>query len=289
MAGKVKKSEKAKGKSKGKPRKAARPLTPEQILEKAAVILREMEARNASEFQALTLLEQLDEIEDPAQARDIAQKALALDPRSVVAWMELAMACDSAEEALPNCERAFEIITEDLRGSGITFEEDGALTGRLEAALYARPRKLLADCLAELGRGEEAMAHYAELLRLDPSDVGGARYPVAAGMLAAGEHDLLGELCEAFESDDSGMWLFTRALLEFRVAGDSAATRKALKRARAANPQILGLLVDEDADLPEDWELEADADDYLEALQYAEDFGGAWTETPGALHWLTAQ
>jgi tetratricopeptide (TPR) repeat protein len=283
MAGKVKKSGKAKTKGKGK---SARPMTAEQILAKTAEVLAEMEERNAPEFRALTLLEQLDETEDPFEKQAIAQQALEVDPRNVVAWMELAMACDSAEEALPHCERAFEIITEDFRAAGIPVEEDGALTGRPEALLYTRPRMLLADCLAELGRGAEALAHYADLLRLDPSDVGEARYLVAAAMLAGGEHELLGELLEAFESDRSGIWLFTRALLEFRVAGDSGAARKALKRARTANPHIAKLLIDEDADLPEDWELEEDSDDYLDALHYAEAFGGAWATTPGALQWL---
>ena len=289
MAGKTKKTEKAKGKAKGNSGKAAVPPAVEEMVEKGSKLMQELEARNDPEFQALALLEDLAELDNPAEIRGVARKALALDPRCVVAWMELAMASDSAEEALPHSERAFAIVVEDFREAGLPVEEDGALTARLEGMLYARARMLLADCLEELGRGEESMAHRADLLRLDPSDEAGARYPVAAGMLAAGEHELLGELFEAFEADDSGLWLFTKALQEFRIAGDSGAARKALKRAKDANPHIIALLIDEDAELPEDWEREDDSGDYLEAVQYADDFGGAWTATPGALRWLAAK
>jgi len=54
-----------------------------------------------------------------------------------------------------------------------------------------RARAALAQCLWSLGKHEEAIGHYRELLRLNPSDNQGMRYLLAASLLELGKIDAL--------------------------------------------------------------------------------------------------
>ena len=61
------------------------------------------------------------------------------------------------------------------------FKEDvGHFWGLLETRPYMRARAGLAACLWQLGEREEAVAHYRDMLRLNPNDNQGIRYTLSA-------------------------------------------------------------------------------------------------------------
>ena len=80
-------------------------------------------------------------------------------------------------------------------------------------------------------------------------------------------------------------WVYSRALLDFRQKGDSAAARKALSRARSTNPHVPAYLLGE-AELPPTLPEYHGFGDENEAILYVADHQPAWLIVPGALGWL---
>jgi tetratricopeptide (TPR) repeat protein len=255
-------------------------------IEQAIQSWEQLEREGAPETKALELLDEAELADDPKERQRLVQESLRIHPDSPGAYMFLAQECDNAEAALPHCLRAVEIAEKGLRDAGIDLSEDYALTDEAGALLYLRARKLLAECLIALGRTEEGLGHFVDMIRLDEHDNVLARHPLALAMQASGRHDLLKQLLKRYNWDRTGMWLFSKALLEYRQKGDCWASQKSLKRAITKNPQIAELLADPDAEPFDGTEAYPFGSDYFEAALYCTDFGDDWAATPGAIEWL---
>lgn len=95
-----------------------------------------------------------------------------------------------------------------------------------------------ARCLEELGQVGEAIGHYRELLRPNPSDNQGVRYVLLPALLAASRDDEAGALLGQFEDDISAAWKYGWALWTFRREGDSKLARARLREALRANRRV---------------------------------------------------
>lgn len=107
----------------------------------------------------------------------------------------------------------------------------GEFWGHLETRPYMRARLGLAQALRDLGRDDEAVAHYRELLELNPGDNQGVRYLLLATLLQRGMNDEAGALLSEHQDDLQALWPYGRLLWEFRVGGDTARTREAFDAA----------------------------------------------------------
>jgi tetratricopeptide (TPR) repeat protein len=216
----------------------------------------------------------------------LARKALGISPLCADAYVLL------AEEAARSIEEARDYYAKGVEAGELALgprgfkEYAGHFWGFLETRPYMRARAGLAGTLVRLGDIDGALAHYRDMLKLNPNDNQGIRYALAGCLLRQGDDSALKELLAAHE-DGSAFWLYTRALVAFRESGDSDEQVAALVReAWSANEHVPAILAGTKPPVISD-------DDYVnmggpdEATYYVTECGPAWHRTPGAVAWLT--
>lgn len=213
----------------------------------------------------------------------LARQALALWPDCAEACIILAEHAPTPEGALPLYERA---VQAGRRALGPEFESfAGRFWDHLSARPYMRARLDLAHTLERLGRGDEAIAHFQDLLRLNERDNQGVRDLLVPRLLVRGRLSDAADILEKYADDAGAMLAYCKALHAFQTGGDDEPARKALAAALARNrfvPQFLAKPVD---DVVEEYGLGSEE----EAILGAREMGEAWRCTPGALEWLDAQ
>lgn len=235
----------------------------------------------------------LDQAEDLAfQAGDahgrrrsqLARKALALSRDCTDAWLILAEEAIDPERA---CELQAEAVAAAERGLGPTvFErEAGHFWGLLKTRPYMRARLALAESLRVLGRRGEAITHYLELLRLNPSDNQGVRESALVALLLERRDGEAAALLERYPDDPFAGWLYGRALLAYRRDGDSPTARATLGVALGANRRVARYLKGA-TPLPEEIPDSYAYGSQEEAVIAADLLKEAWRDTPGAVAWL---
>ena len=149
-----------------------------------------------------------------------------------------------------------------------------------------RARAGVANVLEALGRCEEAMAHYRELLRLNPNDNQGVRFSLLSLYLQESRDKEARDLLKAYPDDKSmATGSYAQALLSYRKEGDSATARRHLKKALETNRHVPGYLLGEEEFppiIPPSYSLGS----IDEAVLCADNMLEAWEEPPEALEWL---
>jgi tetratricopeptide (TPR) repeat protein len=169
------------------------------------------------------------------------------------------------------------------------FKEDaGHFWGILETRPYMRARKGLADCLYDVGRYEEAIEHFKELLRLNPNDNQGNRDVLAACYLLASRNSEALELLNNYPEGITANWNYTHALVKFRLHGISKEASEALQVAVANNPHVPKYLRGLKR-MPRDTPSHYGIGSIEEAVIYTELYSKCWKSTPKALDWLASQ
>jgi tetratricopeptide (TPR) repeat protein len=170
-------------------------------------------------------------------------------------------------------------------GPRVFEQEAGNFWGLIETRPYMRARFGLAQVLEQLGRRDEAMDHYRELLRLNPNDNQGVRDLLLPVLLISGRDDEAAALLERYGEDATAVWRYGHALVTFRREGDSAAARdrrrEALRANRRAAKYLDGAAALPDQD-PETYAFGSEEEAVIAARTLAE----AWRATPGAPAWL---
>jgi tetratricopeptide (TPR) repeat protein len=218
----------------------------------------------------------------------LAKKALTLSPLCADAYVLLAEEeAQSAKAAREYYQRGVEAGELALGPEG--FEDyAGQFWGFLETRPYMRARTGLAAALARLGDVDGAIAHYRDMLRLNPNDNQGIRYVLAGYLLGRGDDAALKALLEQYQEDSSAYWLYTQTLVAYQDGGpdDAQATRLA-SDAWASNEHVPALLSGMKTAKPsQDGYITLGGED--EAASYVEECGAAWRNTPGAIDWLRA-
>jgi hypothetical protein len=106
----------------------------------------------------------------------------------------------------------------------------------------SQPSPRRASVRTELGRHDEALAHYRALLELNPGDNQGVRYLLLATLLQLGLNDDAGVLLSEHEDNRQALWPYGRLLWRFRVNGPTVRTRTAFD-AILANPCVVSYLL----------------------------------------------
>jgi tetratricopeptide (TPR) repeat protein len=168
------------------------------------------------------------------------------------------------------------------------FEEDaGMFWGILETRPYMRARLGLAQAVWASGEHEEAIAHLQDMLRLNPGDNQGVRYLLLDWLLERDASAPVQELLDAYADDASAVWMYGRALHEFRRQGDTPETRRLLGEARTWNPHVPTYLTGKKR-LPRRLPGLIGMGDVSEAVAYAAEHLDVWRATPGAITWLSS-
>ena len=228
--------------------------------------------------------------EAPTRQRAVAlaKKALTISADCADAYNLLAeQSAESLEEVLALYRKGVE-AGERALGKKAFKEDVGYFWGLLETRPYMRARAGLAQSLWEAGQREEAVEHYWDLLRLNPNDNQGIRDLLMACLIELGRDKEAEKLFEQFEEDGMAVWLYSRALLDFREYGDSPAAGKSLKAGLDENKHVLSYLLGRKK-MPRTLPGHYGFGDDNEAVLYAHGNRAAWKGTPGALKWLAAR
>lgn len=214
----------------------------------------------------------------------LAHQALEISPDCADAYVLL------AEETAKNIVEALKLyqlgVEAGERALGAKAFDDyvGHFWGILETRPYMRARVGLAQCLWGLGKHEEAIGHYRDMLRLNPGDNQGIRYLLAACLLEKGEVDDLQELLGKYD-EPTAAWLYTGALVTFLRQGDSLESRRCLREAIECNRHVIPYLLGE-KNLPKQLPQYMSFGDKSEAIIYAAEFGLGWFKAKDAVSWL---
>jgi len=222
---------------------------------------------------------------DPGRRIILAHEALEISADCADAYVLL------AEEEADTLGRALEYYQQGVaageRALGKAYFEENAgdFWGLLETRPYMRALQGLADALWRLGRREESLVHYREMLRLNPGDNQGIRYTLLHAWLALNRDDEARALLDQYAEDGTAEWLYSRALLAFRAEGASQPARAALQAAVEQNPHVPLFLTGRKR-IPGRLPPYVGWGDENEATVYAAAYLADWRRTPGAVDWL---
>jgi tetratricopeptide (TPR) repeat protein len=161
----------------------------------------------------------------------------------------------------------------------------GHFWGVFETRPYMRARASLASCLWERGERGEAIAHYQEMLYLNPGDNQGLRYILQQCLFEEGLETELEQLLADYGDDASASWLYTRALFWFHKEGANKRALTRLKEALKFNPYVPDYLLGAKR-LPRVLPEYMSFGDETEAAHYATEASHLWLQEKGAVDWL---
>jgi tetratricopeptide (TPR) repeat protein len=219
---------------------------------------------------------------------EMARHALEISADCADAYVMLAIeTARNSEEAIELYEKGI-AAGERALGSHCFEENAGHFWGILVTRPYMRARQGLAQCLYNMGRYDEAIAHLKEMLRLNPNDNQGNRDLLAAAFLAVGADSEALELLNRYAEDITANLNYTNALVQFRLHGKSSVAEDTLKVALAKNPHVPAYLRGLKR-MPRNRPSHYGIGSIEEAVLYTEVFSKYWKSTPGALDWLASQ
>ncbi len=228
-----------------------------------------------------------DACDEPSREKrvEMARRALNIDPDCADAYALLA---SEKEATLAERKALYEkglSAAEQTIGPEALRENMGHFWGSLETRPYMRNRLGLAECLWFLGARDEAIGHLREMLRLNPGDNQGVRYPLLSHLLELGRDRDARDLIDRFDRDIAAPWLYGKALLKFMREGSNDKTDARLGRAIEYNPFVppfvLGMVR-----MAKRLEPDSRIGDVYEAEEYASYSLKAWRRVPGALEWM---
>jgi tetratricopeptide (TPR) repeat protein len=216
----------------------------------------------------------------------LAEEALALYPNLPDAYLILAdEKATNIEQALDYLKKAVEAGEKDL-GEAFFKENEGHFWGMTETRGYMRAKANLAEVLWGLGKQEEALIHYEQCLKLNPSDNQGLRYTLLSWLLELGRLDEVESIFKRYKDDGGAMWEYSKALFNFRKhGGESLKAKRQLEKAISVNGFVPGYLLGKKR-MPEFIPDSYSPESPEEATIYADDAYEAWDATPGSLDWL---
>jgi tetratricopeptide (TPR) repeat protein len=226
------------------------------------------------------------EVMDPIERVEIAEEALTISPLCADAWVMLAE--DAAETLEQEIEFYLKAVEAGERALGEEFFETeiGAFWGIAETRPYMRARAGLAHCLWDQGEHDAAIAHYDELLLLNPADNQGIRFLLVTSLVLLGRHEAALKVMDANPEDEySAVWAYSRALIGFRDDGDDDKTRSLRAFALRVNRFVPDYLsgASRMPKFPPDY---VNPGDKTEAVSYVYDNRQAWQDATGSIDWL---
>lgn len=170
-------------------------------------------------------------------------------------------------------------------GTRMFTENRGHFWGILETRPYMRARGGLAKTLWKMGRRQETIDHYWEMLRLNEHDNQGIRYVLAVCLLDDERNEELEKLLSLNAGDGMAMLVYARALLAFRREGASPRATRYLQQAIENNPYTPAYILGEKR-IPRKQPPTIGWGDETEAAYVASEVKHIWRREGGAISWL---
>jgi tetratricopeptide (TPR) repeat protein len=222
---------------------------------------------------------------DEEEALVLADKALALDPECVDALTIRAfVASEDAGELIAALEHAA-TCGETRLGEEFFAEFMGDFWPMVEARPYLRTIKQLAEVLWNVGRRFDAIAHYENLLDLDPSDHMGNSTLLLGYYLDMGEVQRAWDLLEEYDDEIGAIYCWAWVLL-FLMTGDEEGAGDALDHAIDQNPYVAPWLLGMADESPDDLPAYVVPGSEDEARLCTQILGEAWERSGEAQWWL---
>jgi tetratricopeptide (TPR) repeat protein len=225
------------------------------------------------------------EVQGPKRYK-LAEEAINLDPNCVDAYVILVENSKSMQEALMLSEKAMKIGEKKL-GKAFFVENKGHFWGLIETRPYMRAKSQYAEALYQLGKINEAIRQYEEILVLNPNDNLGGRYMLFVLYLDKGELSKAEKLLNQYD-EESAHGLYNKLLLELLKNGFSAKAAKMLKAAKKQNPFVIPLLTGKKR-LPKHMPEYHGWGDENEAVIYVDVHHHFWKKLEGLQEWLKKQ
>jgi tetratricopeptide (TPR) repeat protein len=251
--------------------------------EEALVAQRAESLREDPREMAQELAFQAYESGEPEQARTLVDEALGLDPACLDALtVQAFLDSDDAGELVAVLENAL-TVGEKALGEEFFAEYMGDFWPMVEARPYMRTVKQLAEVLWTVGRRFDAVAHYENLIDLDPADHMGNAVLLLGYYLSMGEVQRSWDLLEEFDNQENTVCAWAWILL-FLLTGDEDAALDGLTHAMELNPYVaplmLGLSEGADAEVPAYFTVGSE-----EEAQYTMQIMGEPWDRAGDAHW----
>ena len=227
----------------------------------------------------------IDAYEQPiSKGKKLVKQALELDPDNADAYNYLASIEKDLEKAIRMYERAINAGEKSL-GKKFFKEEKGHFWGILETRPYMRAKAGLADCWCAKKEVDRAIEIYEEILELNPGDNQGIRYLLSTLLLDKDDLTKFELFIEKNEDEDSAVWNYNNALLNFIKSGQSAVSKKKLLKAYNSNEFVIDYMLG-NKKLPNELPQYIGRGDENEAISYVYETWSIWKKTEGALDWL---
>lgn len=222
----------------------------------------------------------------PAQAGKAARKALELDPECIVAFELLADREVNVSVAIAFFQRGMAIGAKHFMGE-YREQNEGHFWGLTETRPFMRCLERFADLMFWTGHLTEASVIWEDLLKLNPMDNQGVRYPYAALLAATGDTERYNALEKEFGDDASAAAAYNKALFRFATMGPGPQATKALQAAVKNNSHVAPILLAAvpPLEMPYGYMLGSPE----EALSYCHYAYALWNGCPGAADWLRGQ
>jgi tetratricopeptide (TPR) repeat protein len=221
---------------------------------------------------------------DRGKRLSLARQALQISPYCADAYNLLAAESDDLKEQIGFYQKAVEAGKASL-GEACFKEDVGFFWGLVETRPFMRAMQGLAWCYWKSGRGAEAIGIYREMLRLNPGDNQGVRYPLISCLLEEKRWNEAEAFLKEHGDEISCHMAYSRALLSFAISGKGGQSDAYLREAFKKNRFVPLYLIGEKYvpySLPDYYGL----GDENEAIVYADLELNAWKKAPGAVEWV---
>ncbi len=220
------------------------------------------------------------------KTRLLAREALSISPDCADAYVLLARSAPSRDETIALLREGV-AAGERALGSERFERGQGEFWGDVSTRPYMRA---LHDLVGALSEGEdeerqEAIRIAERMLALNPGDNQGVRFDLVGLYLETEANDAARDFVDRFGEEPGAILAFARALLAFREEGDTASSRKTLRRAVGKNrfaAEILAGAEDPEPLMPDSYSMGSPE----EAQVVVRYLGRAWAETDGATEWI---
>lgn len=216
----------------------------------------------------------------------MAYEALKISQDCLDAYLLLAeYAANSLEQSRDFYQKAIQ-TGQRLFGAEMFTYNRGIFWQILETRPYMRAMAGLADCLWRLKDRRQAIAHYKEMLVLNPGDNQAIRYVLLNSLLEEGGYDSdVKELLKRYKNDTSAHFSYGRALFAYHRQQRSREANAYLRSALNSNKFVPVFSLDM-RPLPKTRTYRFTPGSPEEAVDYAISSISAWQAIPGARKWL---
>jgi len=224
----------------------------------------------------------------PEKRVKLANQAIEIYPNSTDAYNILAENDAETLKASANYYKIGMLVGEKDLGDGFSLENTGRFWGITETRPYMRAKLGYANAIAQMGKADEAIQHYQELLKLNPNDNQGVRDMLSLSYLETKQWKKATALYKEYKDDNSASLNYDRILAEFGLNGITPKLSTLLKAAVQQNPHVSGYLSGKKR-LPREIPDYMGYGDAAEAIVYTHNHKDLWQSTPELLQWLIKQ